>query len=261
MIDYAGKVVLVTGGASGIGLALAHAFQQRGARIVIADVAQQNLEAAARELGNQCVPLVCDLSKPEQQVGLVERAHGVWGRLDVVCSNAGLGRNKRVLREIFDEAAMQMFEVNFHAGIRIAQAYQALLVRENTKGHIMFTASENALSVPSAVRGSGLGFYGAAKHGLLIMAEWLRDEVADGPLSVHVLLPGAVYTPLIARKLPDPKEAPPALDLIMPDRCAEIALKGLDLGLFYIPTQRHLAQDMRARTQGVADAVAALGLG
>lgn len=261
MIDYAGKVVLVTGGASGIGLALAQAFQRRGARIVIADVAQLNLEAAARQLGNDCVPLVSDLSQPEQQAALVERAFGVWGRLDMVCSNAGLGRNKRVLRETFDEAAIQMFEVNFHAGIRIAQAYHALLLREKAQGHIMFTASENALSVPSAVRGSGLGFYGAAKHGLLIMAEWLRDEVAEGPMSVHVLLPGAVYTPLIAKKLPDPKEAPAQLDLIMPDRCAEIALKGLDQGLFYIPTQRHLADDMRRRTIGVLEAVSALGIG
>lgn len=261
MIDYSGKAVLVTGGASGIGFALAEAFQKRGARTIIADVAKENLEAAGRALGNQCVPLLCDLTQPDQQVALVERARAAFGRLDVVCSNAGTGRNKRVLKETFDEASMRMFEVNFHAGIRVAQAYQALLLREKSSGCLVFTASENALSVPSAVRGAGLGFYAAAKHGLLIMAEWLRDEAAEGPMSVHVLLPGAVYTPLIARKLPDPADAPPQLDLIMPDRCAEIALKGLDLGLFYIPTQKHLAADMRVRTQGVADAVAALGLG
>lgn len=261
MIDYTGQVVLVTGGASGIGLALARAFQERGARTVIADVQRENLEVAARHLGPHCVPIHCDLSNPTEQAGLAAKAWAAWGRLDVVCSNAGLGRNKRVLRETFDAAAMQMFEVNFHAGIRLAQSFHELLVREKAKGRVLFTASENALSVPSAVRGSGLGFYGASKHGLLIMAEWLRDELADGPMSVHVLLPGAVYTPLIARKLPDPKDAPPQLDLIMPERCAATALKGLDLGLFYIPTQKHLAADMRARTRGVEDALEALGIG
>jgi hypothetical protein len=79
-------------------------------------------------------------------------------------------------------------------------------------------------------------------------------------MAVHVLLPGAVYTPLIQKALPDPALAPPALNLIMPERAAEVALKGLDLGLFYIPTQRHLADDMRARFDGVRSAVEVLGL-
>jgi short-subunit dehydrogenase len=102
--------------------------------------------------------------------------------------------------------------------------------------------------------------YAATKHGVLIMLEWLRNELADAPVDLHVLMPGAVYTPMIARVLPDPAKAPPELGLIMPERCAEIALKGLDLGLFYIPTQRHLADDMKPRTEGVQSAVELLGL-
>ena len=70
-------------------------------------------------------------------------------------------------------------------------------------------------------------------------------------------MPGAVYTPLIARALPDPALAPKGLDLIMPERCAEVALKGMDLGLFYIPTQPHLAVDMGPRHEGVMAAVRA----
>ncbi len=53
-------------------------------------------------------------------------------------------------------------------------------------------ASENSLNAPSAVKGAGLGLYAATKHGVLIMAEWLRDELAAAPLYLHVLLPGAV---------------------------------------------------------------------
>jgi len=103
--------------------------------------------------------------------------------------------------------------------------------------------------------------YAATKHALLIAAEWLRDETQGDPFAVHALMPGAVYTPLIARALPDPALAPKALDLIMPERCAEVALKGMDLGLFYIPTQAHLAIDMGPRNEGVMAAVRALGLG
>lgn len=260
MIDYKGQVALVTGGASGIGLALAQALHARGARTILADVNEAGLAAAAQQLGAGCTVLACDLSQPADQAGLVERALQMAGRIDIVCSNAGVGRNKRVLKEAFDDVAERVLAVNLRAGVRIAQAYHAHLDASGRQGRILFTASENALAVPSAVRGSGLGLYAASKHGLLIMAEWLRDETAGGPMAVHVLLPGAVYTPLIQKALPDPALAPPALNLIMPERAAEVALKGLDLGLFYIPTQRHLADDMRARFDGVRSAVEVLGL-
>ena len=260
MIDYKGQVALVTGGASGIGLALAQALHARGARTILADVNEAGLAAAAQQLGAGCTVLACDLSQPADQAGLVERALQMAGRIDIVCSNAGVGRNKRVLKEAFDDVAERVLTVNLRAGVRIAQAYHAHLDASGRQGRILFTASENALAVPSAVRGSGLGLYAASKHGLLIMAEWLRDETAGGPMAVHVLLPGAVYTPLIQKALPDPALAPPALNLIMPERAAEVALKGLDHGLFYIPTQRHLADDMRARFDGVRSAVEVLGL-
>jgi NAD(P)-dependent dehydrogenase (short-subunit alcohol dehydrogenase family) len=260
MIDYKGQVALVTGGASGIGLALAQALHARGARTILADVNEAGLAAAAQQLGAGCTVLACDLSQPADQAGLVERALQMAGRIDIVCSNAGVGRNKRVLKEAFDDVAERVLAVNLRAGVRIAQAYHAHLDASGRQGRILFTASENSLAVPSAVRGSGLGLYAASKHGLLVMAEWLRDETAGGPMAVHVLLPGAVYTPLIQKALPDPALAPPALNLIMPERAAEVALKGLDLGLFYIPTQRHLADDMRARFDGVRSAVEVLGL-
>ena len=57
------------------------------------------------------------------------------------------------------------------------------------------------------------------------MAEWLKEELRGELMDVHVLMPGGVYTPLIARNVPDPKDLPPEMGVIMPDRCAEIALK------------------------------------
>lgn len=258
MIDYQGKVVLVTGGASGIGLAMAELFQKRGARVVIADVNAAAIEEAVARLGSGVTTLQCDLAAPGSASRLIDDAHRVHGALDVVCSNAGIGHRKKVLEEPFGDSVTRLFEINFFAGLRLAQSFHALLERDGKQGRMLFTASENSLSVPSAIRGSGIGLYAASKHALLIAAEWMRDEMARGPLSLHVLLPGAVYTPLIAKRLPDPSKAPAALDLIMPERCAEIALRGMDLGLFYIPTQAHLADDMRARSEGVIEALRAL---
>jgi short-subunit dehydrogenase len=128
------------------------------------------------------------------------------------------------------------------------------------RGRLMVTASENSLSLPSAIRGSNLAFYGASKHALLIAMEWYRIEQEKGPLDLHVLLPGAVYTPLIAARLPEPEQAPAELELIMPEECASIALKGMDLGLFYIPTQAHLLDDMQPRSDAIEASLAALGI-
>jgi NAD(P)-dependent dehydrogenase (short-subunit alcohol dehydrogenase family) len=262
MITYQDKVALVTGAGSGIGKAIAEALAARGARVVLADINEAGVKAAAAALGEAGSAVVCDLAKPEAAMRLVEQCFAAHKRLDLICSNAGIGHNRRLMKEAFDEGVERLFAVNLFAGLRIAQTYVRLLQETGTRGRLTLTASENSLSVPAAVKGAGLGLYAATKHGLLIAAEWLRDELAfsSAPLDLHVLLPGAVYTPLVARALPDPSQAPAALGLIFPERCAELALKGMDLGLFYIPTHAHLADDMRPRTEGVAAALSALGL-
>ena len=257
MIDYRGTTVLVTGAASGIGKAMAAALASRGASVVLADVNADGAKKAAGEIGGHAV--VCDLADPDAPARLIEEAHARNGRLDLVCSNAGIGHRRRVLKETVDAEMERLFAINLFAGVRLAQAYVAKL-GSGARGRILFTASENSLSVPKMVRNSRLAFYAATKHSLLIVAEWMKAEMGDTPLDVHVLMPGAVYTPLVAAALPDPANAPKELELIMPERCAEIALKGMDLGLFYIPTQPHLAADMIPRTQGVQEALKALGL-
>lgn len=258
-MDFSDNTVLVTGAASGIGAALARALDARGAHVVLADRNRAGLDETARALRNPSSVIEADLARTSAAADLIGQAFDWRGRLDLVCSNAGMGRNKKLRNEKLDETATQLFEVNFHAGLRLAQNYFARMEETGKRGRILFTASENALSVPAAVKGSGLGLYAASKHALLIAAEWLRDENA-GKHDIHVLLPGAVYTPMIARALPDPALAPPGLGLIMPDRCAELALKGLELGLFYIPTHAHLAHDMTPRSDGVREALKALGL-
>lgn len=260
MIDYDGKTALVTGAASGIGKALAQALAQRGAHVVLADVDAAGAQAAAAELGSVARAVIADLAQPDAAGKLITNALTWRGGLDLVCSNAGIGHNCRLMKEELGPEVERLFAVNLFAGLRLAQAYVRAIEPTGARGRLMITGSENSLSVPAAVRGAGLGLYAASKHGVLIMAEWLRDELAKAPMDVHVLLPGAVYTPLIAKALPDPAKAPAELGLIMPERCAEIALKGLDLGLFYIPTQAHLADDMRPRSEGVAAALTALGL-
>ena len=260
MIDYSGHNVLVTGGASGIGAALATGLAARGARVAVADRNLEGAEAVAARIGGGAVALGCDLTDPAAPLALIDAAYARFGSLELICSNAGAGKAKRVLREPFDDTAMALFQLNLFAGFRLAQAYVARLEATGGRGRLMLTGSENSLSVPDAVKRFAMGVYGASKHGLLVMAEWLREEARDKPLDLHVLLPGGVYTPLVSGGLPDFDSLPPEMNMILPERCAELALKGLDLGLFYIPTHAHLADDMQPRVTGVVESLKALGL-
>jgi NAD(P)-dependent dehydrogenase (short-subunit alcohol dehydrogenase family) len=260
MIDYNGKVALVTGAASGIGKALAKALSARGAQVILADVNEAGLNGAAAEIGSPTQKIVCDLAQPSAPSALVEEAFAWRRRLDLICSNAGIGRGRKLIDEAVDDAVQRMFAVNLFAALGFVQAYVRVLERTGARGRLMMTASENSLSVPSAVKGAALGLYGATKHALLVMAEWMRHELRKAPIDLHVLMPGAVYTPAIARAVPDFDKAPPEIGLIRPERCAELALRGMDLGLFYIPTHAHLIDDMQPRANGVAEALEALGL-
>jgi NAD(P)-dependent dehydrogenase (short-subunit alcohol dehydrogenase family) len=267
MIDWQGQVALVTGAASGIGRAVAIALAGRGATVIAADIADEGARETADQLGGRAVAWHADLADPDMARALVARAYADFERLDFIASNAGMGSGpgpKRLLKADLDSARVrQMFEVNMFAAVRFAQAWVPKLEARGSRGRLLVTASENSLSVPSAVKGFGLGLYAASKHGVLALAEWLRDEMegAAKPLDVHMLLPGGVYTGMTAEGLgPDPAKWPAAMGVILPERCAELALKGLDLGLFHIPTHAHLLDDMALRRNSIEAALNALGL-
>ena len=132
MIDHEGKTALVTGAASGIGAALAGALATRGARVLCADRNAEGAQQIAEKLGGGAEALSCDLAEPSASADLVERAYEIAGRLDLVCSNAGIGHRGRVARATFDADTRleTLWEVNFFAGLKIAQAYARRLVDE-----------------------------------------------------------------------------------------------------------------------------------
>jgi NAD(P)-dependent dehydrogenase (short-subunit alcohol dehydrogenase family) len=259
MIDYAGKTALVTGAASGIGRALAIALAERGARLILNDVNEAGLAETAGKTGPQTITITADLADPATPQRLIEEGFAKAGRIDLVCSNAGIAHGRRLVREKLEPGGGRLFAINLFAGLRLAQAYAQALERAGGQGRLMFTGSENSLSLPPTVTRMGLGLYAATKHSLLILAEWMREEFAGRtPIDVHILMPGPITTTLSDTVVPDPSAPPMAF--IPAARCAELALKGMDLGLFYIPTHAHLVEDMRPRREGVEAAVRALGL-
>jgi len=262
MIDYKNKTALVTGAASGIGAALARALGERGARVLCADINIDDAQKVAASIGNGSQAIPCDLGDPAAAEQLIVDCGSISGQLDLVCSNAGIGHRGNVIEQDMQDSTTlaRLFEINFYAALKVAKAYSHFLGETGQTGRLMVTASENSLSLPNAVKRASMPFYGASKHAILIALEWMQIDMKDGPLELHALLPGAVYTPMISKALPDPALAPPELELISAQQCADIALRGLDLGLFYIPTQAHLLEDMQPRMKAVENSLLALDL-
>lgn len=256
--------ILVTGAASGIGRALAAAFVARGARVCAADVNAEGIAAAAADIG--ATPIVCDVADRAQVEAMFATAAAAHGPIDLVCSNAGIGRNKAVMTST-DANVDQLVAVNFRSALAVAHVYAAHLAAHATTGRILFTASENSLSLPDAVRELRLGVYAATKHALLILVEWMREELRGGPLTPALLFPGPVLTEPFRAVMDngrfgvgmDPaRKADFEAQLITPAQCAERAIAGLERGLFYIPTHAHIRQDMQARIDELDAAFAAM---
>lgn len=262
MIDWTGQRVLVTGAASGIGRALAVQLAQRGAQVAAADINADGVAETAALCGGEA--LVLDLADGAAGPAAVEGLVARHGRLDAIFANAGISHRRRLLKADLDDPGLaRLWEINMLGPTRLAQALVAAAEQGGWRARLVVTGSENSLSLPPSVQNNGIGLYAASKHGVLILAEWLATEArnAGKPLDVHVLLPGGVYTGLTAAGLgDDPAKWPADMGILLPERAAELCLKGLDLGLFHIPTHAHLQHDMAWRFDSVRAASAALGL-
>jgi NAD(P)-dependent dehydrogenase (short-subunit alcohol dehydrogenase family) len=164
LIDYTNKSVVVIGAASAIGAALAAALSKRGAYVICVDVNEEGLNHTLGSLDGEGEKIVCDLSKPEAALMLVNEAFDNRGEIGLICSNAGIGHRAKITNPQLDYGQIdRLFEINFHAGLKIAGAYANKLDEIDAQGRILFTASETSLSLPSAIRKNQVPYYSASK--------------------------------------------------------------------------------------------------
>jgi NAD(P)-dependent dehydrogenase (short-subunit alcohol dehydrogenase family) len=173
---HAGQVAVVTGAASGIGLGLAREFAGRGLDMVLADVEQDALAAAVDELrvrGVRAEPIVADVRGFEAVQAIADLAMEEFGRIDVVCNNAGVNTGRAPAWEYADNDWRWVLEVNLWGVIHGIRAFVPHLVRQNS-GHIVNTASMAALH-PVA----GLSPYSVSKHAVVALTECLRADLDE----------------------------------------------------------------------------------
>jgi NAD(P)-dependent dehydrogenase (short-subunit alcohol dehydrogenase family) len=196
-MDIAGRVAVVTGGASGIGRSLCLAFASRGAAgVVVADVDAQGAAAVADEItsaGTKAVAVTADMSSEADVRALVARADEAFGRIDVFCSNAGIIVAGGV--EVPDEAWSRIWAINVQSHVYVARAVlPAMLARG--EGYLVVTASAAGLLTQL-----GSAPYAVTKHAAVALAEWLSITYGDQGLRVSCLCPQAVATNLGATSL------------------------------------------------------------
>ncbi len=243
-MKVAGKSVVVTGGASGIGRALAVRFAAEGARgVVVADVNEEWAAQIAERIGGLSV--ACDVADPADVARLVSAARKAFGPVDVFCSNAGYTDPAPGDLSAPVEAWRRITEVNLMAHVWAAREVVPAMV-ERGGGYLLQTLSSAALITGP----SGPG-YTLTKHGALGFAEWLALNYGHLGIRVSCLCPNAVYTGMLGRAPDDQSTVPPdggALgEVLMPEDVADAVVEAMDQERFLILPHPRVGESFRRK--------------
>jgi NAD(P)-dependent dehydrogenase (short-subunit alcohol dehydrogenase family) len=261
--SLAGKVAVVTGGASGIGFGMALNFARAGAKVVIADVEIEAAHASAerlREGGAEVLAIATDVTNPASLEVLAERTFADLGAAHVICNNAGVCVESSIA-EGSDADWRWMLDVNLEGIRNGVRAFVPRLRRQGQGGHIVNTASLSGL-LPAGF----LGIYTTTKFAVVGLTESLRQELAPEGIGVSLLLPAAAKTNLGSSQRNRPERlgsnsaAMQSLAATLeagqdPIEIGELVVAGILANEPYIFPDGSLVEVLRAQLTGMVDAM------
>lgn len=258
MDPFQDRVAVITGGAGGIGMAMARAFAARGAHIVLADLDEAALHAAVEELsrsGAQALGVPADVTKLESVQALADAAVRRFGAVHIVCNNAGVATFGFIADSTHRDWQFTM-NVNFWGVVHGVETFVPVLLKQGQGGHVINTASMAGL-----VGMQWLGIYCASKFAVVGLSEALHRELKPAGVGVSVLCPMIVDTNINENSvrmrptdLRNPGESllvPPAAEMkggtIAPDEVGRRVVRAIERRDLYILTHPEQRDFLRRR--------------
>ena len=190
MFDLSGKTALITGASGGIGDAIARAFHEQGANVVLSGTREAALEALAMELGERTSAVPANLAEAQAVDGLVAAAEAAAGReLDILVANAGITRDGLILR-MKDADWDEVLKVNLESYFRLSRSALRGMMRRR-RGRII-----GITSVVGVTGNAGQTNYAASKAGMIGFSRALAQEVASRNVTVNCVAPGMIASPM-----------------------------------------------------------------
>jgi len=205
MYTLRGKVALITGGSRGIGQAIAMAFAEAGADLVVSSRNRRppELEATAervRAMGRKALALPAHVGRKEDVAGLVEKTLAAFGRIDILVNNAGGNPVLSTLVELDDEAFEKVMEVNLKGAFLVSKAVAAVMIGQGG-GRIINVSSVSGLRA----RNDRTGAYCISKAALNMMTQVMARELAPHGILVNAIAPGSIRTEFSRVNWADPE--------------------------------------------------------
>ena len=263
MESFRDRVAVVTGGGSGIGLALAEGFAREGARVVVADVEESAATAVVegiRARGGEALALRVDVSDLGQVQALADRAFAHFGAVHVLCNNAGVALHGD-LQDMTHRDWEWVLGVNLWGVIHGLEAFLPRMIAQGQPGHVVNTASMAGL-----IASQGLGVYNASKYAVEGISETLVKDLRPHGIGVSVLCPMGVSTRIreSARNRPsrlrnEDERSAAEVELIGkyldPDTVAAMVLAAVRANRLYVITHDESLEPLRRRFQRLEQAI------
>ena len=275
MQDLADRVAVITGAASGIGQSLARRFAREGMKLVLADIEEAALLEVEKELrlgGTPVLAVKTDVSRKASVFALADRAFDAFGRVHIVCNNAGVSGGLGHIWDIPDQDWEWIMAVNVYGVLHGIQAFVPRMIEHGEEGLILNTSSVVGLTTGTS------SAYGVTKHAVTRMTEGLHYDLraAGSKLRAALLVPGATATNILYADrnrpqtllVPRNEEAQAALIQrrqtrheqlqeigMTPEQLADITLEGIRQDrLYIIADPERTTREVRLRMEGIVGA-------